>query len=690
MSEFVKPLWLKGHNKYAAHILKALTKKGCSASQMSTERGGPNSVLKTRAEHFVRHLNTRLRSLSETEDGSWSAAGEQVSISSSSDNDIFYDIDSSLVSPQEEAAEPQFINHNHSDNLSDNSEDYTASDSTSAPSSNGPIKSDSSDTHFYDVISEREDLNDCTDQIPEECEECYRRAKVTDTNAESDHLSENHINGIEIVNNCNNVRHRTELALCDKCVKKKDSCDISCPKYSKVWREDNASPEENTGVLKISEKWDDVDLTAVQDDCCRQSTVPTTINEHNSHNGSRESDEDEWHEESKLASAKDVLHHGHNGLASDTCDHLSLSNPVENEEELPISHTETRSNGIHEELDTKNVETEISSCEPSSSDSASNERLGDPTDSDNNLSLSELLHVLQKEYKNKSGVTTSCQNSETKSDDNCLVASDATQTDDDVTQKADTNEDDEEEDIEVRRLRFRKCSSLKSGKTPPGTPGRKKIVRFADVLGLDLADVKTFLDEIPTIPRSAYRDLHDIELSSSPVENTFGISQQPSRSERVLLPLFQQPGGQPFFLERVKDNNVCLENAIVSDPVLFAITGTVRVKNIDYHKSVHIRYTIDNWKTFADLQARYVPNSCDGFSDKFSFLLYAHTLDIGNRLEFAVRFQTRGTQYWDSNGGTNYVFQCVSKDPTPSMICVQAASSSYTAHSPVDTWPTFY
>lgn len=653
---------------------------------MSAERGGPNSVLKTRAEHFVRHLNTRLRSLSETEDGSWSAAGEQVSLSSSSDNDVFYDIDSSVASPQEEAAEPQFINHNHSDNLSDNSEDYTASDSTSAPSSNGPIRSDSSDTNYYDIISEREDLNNCTDQISEECADCYRRAKVTDINTESDHLSENHINGIETENNCNNARHRTESALCDKCVTEKDSCDISYPKYNKVWREDNASPEGSTGVSKISEKWDDVDLTLVQDDCCRHSTVLATNNEQHSHNGRRESNDDELHEESKLASVKDILHHGHNGLASDKCDHIGLNGALENEEESQISQTETKSNGIHEELNTKDVEAEISSCKPNST---SNELL---TDSDNNLSLSELLHVLQKEYKNKRATST-CQNSETKSDDSCHVTTDATQTEDGVTlpsnQKTGNNEDDEEEDIEIRRLRFRKCSSLKSGKTPPGTPGRKKIVRFADVLGLDLADVKTFLDEIPTIPKSAYKDLHDIELSSSPVENTFRISQQPPRGERVLLPLFQQPVGQPFFLERVRDSNVCLENAIISDPVLFAITGTVRVKNIDYHKSVHIRYTIDNWKTFADLQARYVPNSCDGFSDKFSFLLYAHTLDIGNRLEFAVRFQARGVQYWDSNGGTNYVFQCVSKDPTPNVICVPTGSS-YTPQSPVDAWPSFY
>lgn len=92
----------------------------------------------------------------------------------------------------------------------------------------------------------------------------------------------------------------------------------------------------------------------------------------------------------------------------------------------------------------------------------------------------------------------------------------------------------EEEEYEVERPRVRRCSSLKTGKTPPGTPGRKKIVRFADVLGLDLADVRTFLDEVPKIPKSAYEDLI-VTLQ----EQTLQLGPP---LEKVLVPLFQQVG----------------------------------------------------------------------------------------------------------------------------------------------------
>ncbi|CAG9807672.1 unnamed protein product [Chironomus riparius] len=210
---------------------------------------------------------------------------------------------------------------------------------------------------------------------------------------------------------------------------------------------------------------------------------------------------------------------------------------------------------------------------------------------------------------------------------------------------------DSEESEYERPPRVRRCSSLKTGKTPPGTPGRKKIVRFADVLGLDLADVRTFLDEVPKVPKSAYEDL-DVTLP------THSIQLGPPL-DKILVPLFQQPGCLPNFLDRLRDGQVCLESAAVTDPINLTITGCVRVRNLDFHKSVHLRYSLDSWRTYSDLTASYVENSCDGFSDKFSFILFGNSMQVGQRVEMAVRFQCKGEQYWDSNYGTNYSFQCL-------------------------------
>ncbi|XP_017072161.1 glycogen-binding subunit 76A [Drosophila eugracilis] len=237
---------------------------------------------------------------------------------------------------------------------------------------------------------------------------------------------------------------------------------------------------------------------------------------------------------------------------------------------------------------------------------------------------------------------------------------------------------DDEDDCRPQRIR--RCSSLKTGKTPPGTPGRKKIVRFADVLGLDLADVKTFLDEIPNIPKSAFEDLEILE-SEPPL-------QLGPKSDKLLMPLFQQPGGLPKFLDAVREKQVSLENAAVSDNINQTISGSVRVRNLDFHKSVHIRYSLDGWRSYADLQANYVENSCDGFSDIFTFVLFGNSLHVGQRLEFAVRFQCKGQQFWDNNYGANYCFQCLpssthttgSSTASPPTVATGAVTSGHGAN----------
>lgn len=247
--------------------------------------------------------------------------------------------------------------------------------------------------------------------------------------------------------------------------------------------------------------------------------------------------------------------------------------------------------------------------------------------------------------------------------------------------QVDGKSSDEEHDDKPQRVR--RCSSLKTGKTPPGTPGRKKIVRFADVLGLDLADVKTFMDEIPVIPKSAYEDLLNADfVAGSPPTYPAPIASIGKLSAKYLVPMFQQPRAISNVADLLHERQVCLESASVAEGAAITVCGSVRVRNLDFHKSVHVRYTLDDWKTYTDLQASYVPASCDGFSDKFRFLLYASSIKIGQKLQFAVRFQCKGRQYWDNNSGANYCYQCLPLGG--------GAGPPPTVH-PMENWhPSFY
>ena len=128
-----------------------------------------------------------------------------------------------------------------------------------------------------------------------------------------------------------------------------------------------------------------------------------------------------------------------------------------------------------------------------------------------------------------------------------------------------------------------------------------------------------------------------------------------SSSTTALVPMFTQPGSSTSFYDLVREKKVCLENAFMEDPT--TICGVVRVLNISFHKSVGVRWTRNDWSTQNDIQATYIDGSSDGVTDKFSFRLRLGFLPVGSRVQFCLRFDSSGSEYWDNNGGANYVFQ---------------------------------
>ena len=55
----------------------------------------------------------------------------------------------------------------------------------------------------------------------------------------------------------------------------------------------------------------------------------------------------------------------------------------------------------------------------------------------------------------------------------------------------------------------------------------------------------------------------------------------------------------------------------------------------------------------------YLPDSCDGLTDRFQFEIKNVPVVYGGRLQLAIRFHCKGELYWDNNCGINYIFQAV-------------------------------
>ncbi|XP_055948121.1 glycogen-binding subunit 76A-like [Argiope bruennichi] len=216
-----------------------------------------------------------------------------------------------------------------------------------------------------------------------------------------------------------------------------------------------------------------------------------------------------------------------------------------------------------------------------------------------------------------------------------------------------------------------RSTSLKTGKTPPGTPSRKKIVRFADVLGLDLEDVRHIISgDLPNVPSSAFSDLvlpdedlptkctpsATLELTGIP-QGSWENIQQGAVGLNTIYPLFDIPGQQHDFIDRVRNNGICLENVIISD---FNVQCTCRVMNWGFTKKVIARYSMDNWNSSQDINASYVSDSSRDGMDSFAFNIFLS--QQRRNVEFALCYTVNGRDYWDNNSGKNYCLGYHSND----------------------------
>ncbi|XP_072926475.1 protein phosphatase 1 regulatory subunit 3D [Hemitrygon akajei] len=180
---------------------------------------------------------------------------------------------------------------------------------------------------------------------------------------------------------------------------------------------------------------------------------------------------------------------------------------------------------------------------------------------------------------------------------------------------------------------------------------RRKSVRFADSLGLELTTIKHFCDaDVPQIPHRVMARLRNERPDCLlPTKMMDILLDNPAHT---LEPTFSNPVSCPGFLERVRTDKVCLESFSTDQ---FSILGLIRVSNIAFEKQVVVRYTLNQWTSFVDIVASHSSHSPDGQTDNFFFKLITPLfLDMGGTMQFAIRYLVAGQEFWDNNKGLNY------------------------------------
>ncbi|XP_020771131.2 protein phosphatase 1 regulatory subunit 3A isoform X1 [Odocoileus virginianus] len=181
-------------------------------------------------------------------------------------------------------------------------------------------------------------------------------------------------------------------------------------------------------------------------------------------------------------------------------------------------------------------------------------------------------------------------------------------------------------------------------------PSGARRVSFADTFGFNLVSVKEF---------------DSWELPSGSID--FDLRKEVFHTEEyVLSPQFGLPSSKEDLMQQLQVQKAILESTEYP-PGSTSMKGIIRVLNISFEKLVYVRMSLDDWQTYYDILAEYIPNSCDGETDQFSFkitLVPPYQKD-GSKVEFCIRYETSVGTFWSNNNGTNYVLVCQKKQQEP-------------------------
>ncbi|XP_060896359.1 protein phosphatase 1 regulatory subunit 3C-B-like [Labrus mixtus] len=188
--------------------------------------------------------------------------------------------------------------------------------------------------------------------------------------------------------------------------------------------------------------------------------------------------------------------------------------------------------------------------------------------------------------------------------------------------------------------------------------GKKKVV-FADMKGMSLTAIHVFskFDDEPYRNKRCGGTAEDLQFDMIDLEAaTMDLKISAVRS---LVLDFKQPSADYLdFRNRLIKNSVCLENCSLQER---SLTGTIKVRNIGFEKSVQLRTTFDSWVSFTDIECTFMNNvySCQD-TDTFAFVLELPThIPPQNRIEFCICFKVQDQIFWDNNDGKNYVLKRV-------------------------------
>ncbi|KRZ51900.1 Protein phosphatase 1 regulatory subunit 3C-B [Trichinella nativa] len=194
-----------------------------------------------------------------------------------------------------------------------------------------------------------------------------------------------------------------------------------------------------------------------------------------------------------------------------------------------------------------------------------------------------------------------------------------------------------------------------NGSNKSNNKKKKKKVTFADCQGHQLATVKVMSEPSDVPPRLSASILraHGIPVSEDDEENMADGGKSAAQIPASWHLGFTQPASQyAAFRRKTNEQQVALENVMLDDRCS-KLTGTVKVKNISFEKTVLIRYTTDNWQSYYDKQATFQRSAGDLDTFQFQFNMPANepaSIHPHDTVQFCVCYKTGDADLDDVDG----------------------------------------
>lgn len=179
------------------------------------------------------------------------------------------------------------------------------------------------------------------------------------------------------------------------------------------------------------------------------------------------------------------------------------------------------------------------------------------------------------------------------------------------------------------------------------TVDRGKRVQFADMMGLNLANVRHF-----DISDDANDDASGFRRHLPNQELQHGSDLIPAH----LVPAFDMPVSSLEFDMKSSRLGVALESVTVTAS---EVKGVIRLMQSNSRREVGVRYTLNDWLTFSDIQAVLrLDEEKELQWELYDFILHAPLcFNKDSSVHFAVYCRTDLGEYWDNNDGENYTLK---------------------------------